>query len=99
MALQKVNTDAINQMATAISTTNANLNSAFSDLYTDGKNMDAHWNSSAGNAATTLMYSLFKGNEARSAVLENYIVFLRQYVTQGYIAAEEQNTKLADQFL
>lgn len=99
MALQKVNTEAINQMAAAIADANANLNDAVSDLYTDGKNMDANWDSKAGSAAVTLMYDLFKGNEARSVVLENYVAFLRQYVTQGYTAAEDQNTKLADQFL
>lgn len=99
MALQKVNTEAIASMATDIANANQKMNEAFSRVEIDGKNMDTRWNSKAGTQAATIMYNLFKGNEARSAVLENYVTFLQQFINPSYTAAEEQNTKLSDQFL
>ena len=99
MKSQKVNTVAIETMAGAISTANNNINQSFENLKTKGREMDNAWNSGAGSKAVTMMHDLFKGNEARSTVMENYVVFLRNVVNPGYNSAEEANTSLADQFL
>lgn len=86
-------------MAGAIASANSNINQSFEDLRKKGQNMDNSWNSKAGKQAVTLMHQLFKGNDARSAVLENHIAYLQNVVNPGYISGEDQNTSLADQFL
>ena len=99
MALQKVNTEAIAAMAQAIATANDSINSSFETLRNQGGEMESSWKSKAGSLAVTMMHELFNGNEARSVVLENYVNYLNKMVNPGYIASEEQNTSLADQFL
>lgn len=99
MAIQKVNTDGILAAANTLSASNAAMNDAFNVLRSAGYTMENSWNSRAGTAAASLMYQLFNGNEARSAVLQNYVNLLQQSVTPGYVNAETVNTKLSDQFL
>lgn len=99
MSMQKVNTESISAMANAISTTNTTLNSEFYTVQTAGNTMDANWNSDAGGLAISKMYQLFRGNEERSAVMENHANFLRNLVVTNYNASETENTKLSDLFL
>lgn len=99
MSIQKVNTEAIAAAASAIASANANINSSFDELRNAGSDMAGSWNSRAGSAAETTLYQLFKGNEARSAVMQNYLNILQQVVNPGYESGETENTKLADQFL
>ena len=99
MAEQKVNTEAIDQMALAIAAANNNINTSFETLRKGGTKLEENWKSKAGSQAVTTMYSLFNGNESRSAVIENYVNFLSKQVSPGYVSSETQNTKLADQFL
>ncbi|MBQ7015851.1 MAG: hypothetical protein IJN10_02680 [Firmicutes bacterium] len=99
MAIQKVNTDGILSAASSLSLCNANMNDAFAVLRSAGHTMENSWNSRAGSAAASLMYQLFNGNEARSAVLQNYVNLLQQAVAPGYVESESVNTKLSDQFL
>lgn len=99
MSIQKVNTEAIAAAASAVNAANARINSEFDRVRSAGTAMDNAWNSRAGNAARDLMYELFKGNESRSAVLQNYANTLHQVVTPGYDSSESENTKLADLFL
>ena len=95
----KVNAESIESMAAAIYIANDNINGSFEALKIKGKELDNCWNSKAGSQAATLMHQLFKGNEARSAVLRNHVDYLRYVVNSGYMSAEECNTSLADRFL
>ena len=97
--MQKVNTESISAMANAISSTNTTLNSEFYNVQTAGNTMGANWNSDAGSLAISKMYQLFRGNEERSAVMENHANFLRNLVVTNYNASETENTKLSDLFL
>ncbi|MBQ7016707.1 MAG: hypothetical protein IJN10_07130 [Firmicutes bacterium] len=99
MAIQKVNTDGILNAAASLSLCNANMDEAFASLYKTGTTMENNWNSKAGSAASSLLYQLFNGNQARSTVLQNYVNLLQQSVSPGYVNSETINTKLADQFL
>ena len=99
MAIQKVNTDGILAAASSLAACNASMNDSFAVLRSLGHTMENSWHSRAGTAAASLMYQLFNGNEARSAVLQNYVNLLQQAVAPGYINSETVNTKLSDQFL
>lgn len=99
MSIQKVNTEAIAAAAAAINSANARLNGEFDRVRAAGMSMDNAWNSRAGNAAQNLMYELFKGNDSRSAVLQNYADTLLKVVDPNYTQSESANSKLADLFL
>lgn len=98
MAKQVVNTDRISSSANKLRTVNNNINNEFKTLEKKAKQLDNNWKSAAGDAARTKMYQLFKNNEARSSVLQNYINMLEQQVNPGYTNSETANTKLADKF-
>lgn len=93
-----VNADGITATAAKLRNVNNNINNSFNSLTKSAGRLENNWKSEAGSKASTLMYQLFKGNETRSAVIQNYINMLEQQVTLGYIAAEEANTTIADMF-
>jgi len=98
MAKQVVNTDRLTSAANKLRTVNNNINGELRTLQNKANQLDSNWKSAAGDAARTTMYQLFKNNEERSAVLQNYINMLQQQVNPGYINTETVNTKLADKF-
>lgn len=93
-----VDTDRIAAVANKLRTVNTNINREFGVLQSRAGQIDSNWNSMAGDTARTMMYQLFKQNEMRSMVLQNYINMLEQQVAPGYINAETVNEKLADKF-
>lgn len=99
MALQKVVTEEIAAAAGTLTQINNQLNNEVDNLQRIGSNLLSSWESAAGSAAQTTLCQLLKGNEARSAVLDNYINMLQQVVNPSYTSAEETNTKLSDMFL
>lgn len=99
MAVQKVNTEGIGITVSTLTSTNSNINIAFENMKKTCSNIEGTWNSRAGDKAVNQMYQIFKGNEARSSVMQNYIALLQQIVTPGYIQGENENSKLADMFL
>ena len=98
MAKQVVNTDRISSSANKLRIANNNINNEFKTLEKKAKQLDSNWRSAAGDAACTKMYQLFKNNDVRSTVLQNYINMLEQQVNPGYANTETVNTKLADKF-
>ena len=98
MAKQVVNTDRLSSSANKLRSVNNNINSAFGTLRSRGKQLDNSWKGAAGESARTTMYQLFQHNDARSAVLQNYINTIEQQINPGYVSAETTNTKLADKF-
>ena len=98
MAKQAVNTDRIASAANKLRTVNNAINSEFSNMQKKAQQLDSNWKGAAGETARTTMYQLFKNNEPRSTVLQNYINLLEQQINPGYIDAETVNTTLADQF-
>lgn len=98
MAIQKVNTEAVAAAAAAITSANNHINAAFDAVRSAGSDLQTQWNSRAGSAAQDLIYRLFKGNDSRSAILQNYANTLQQVVTPGYVQSETTNAKLADLF-
>jgi hypothetical protein len=99
MAKQTINTENVASSAGKLRTANNNINCEFEKMQGKAKLLDnENWKSAAGEAARTKMYELFKGNEPRSAVLQNYVEMLEQQVNPNYIATESTNTKLADKF-
>ena len=99
MPMQKVNTMQISAIANAISSANSTLDAEFSNVQSAGQNMASNWNSEAGRSAITKMYELFRGNEARSTILENHVNYLQQTVVVNYNSAEQSNNELSDLFL
>lgn len=98
MTKQVVNTDRLTSVANKLRTVNNNITSEFRTLQNKAKQLDTNWKGAAGEAARTTMYQLFKNNEVRSTVLQNYINMLEQQVNPGYTNTETVNTKLADKF-
>ena len=99
MSIQKVNTEAISAAATQISSVNTAINQAFEPIISKKNSLESSWNSPAGDAAITLLNQVLQGNEARSAVMQNFATILQQVVSPGYDQGETQNTKLSDLFL
>lgn len=99
MELQKVRTENISAAAEKLYQVNAAIDSRFSDV-SDGRGiLGSNWNSAAGTAAKDRLSQLCKGSEARFAVMENYVTYLRRLVAPGYESAETANTNLSDLFL
>lgn len=98
MAIQMFNSENVLSAADKLQTINNNINRDFESLQKSLKSLESNWKSPAGTVAHTLMYEILKGNETRSNVIDNYTRVLTQYVSQGYIIAEENSTKLADLF-
>lgn len=98
MALQKVNTDSIAAAAAAIRSTDAGLTAGVEQLRTMCTNLLGSWESSAGSTAQSVFLDISRGDEARSAVLQNYAAMLTEVVNPGAETAENTNTKLADLF-
>ena len=98
MAKQSIDTDRVTYAANKLRQTDKAINKEFQTLQKAAKRLESDWKSSAGSAAHTVMYELLKYNEARSAVLQNYISMLEEQLNPGYLKAENANTKLADKF-
>ena len=93
-----VNTVEIASAINKLRASNNTINHEFSTLQNKAKQLDNNWKSMAGDAARDTMHGIFKNNEARSAVLQDYIKHLESTVNPGYIATEINNTELANQF-
>lgn len=95
---QAVDSQRLLDVVTVLRTTDSELTKGMESLKRAVSRMENAWRSEAGDCAVQAMYQLFKNNDARSTVLQNYIAFLEQMAVPGLINAEETNTKLADQF-
>lgn len=99
MPRQLIEIEKVAAVATVLQSVNDSIDDAFDQMSkVSDRYLSQYWNSEAGCAAITWMFKIFKGNESRSAVIQNYINFLNQQVNPGYRAAEQVNTSLADQF-
>ena len=98
MTKQIVDTEIISSSANKLRTADSNINSAFTTMQAKARQLDSNWKSRAGDAAISTMHSIAKNNDARSAVLQNYVNMLLQQVDPGYVSAENANVSLADKF-
>lgn len=98
MTKQTVNTEGIASAAGKLRGINSNITFVFGTLKTTAKLLDDDWKGSAGESARTFMYEIFKGNEAREAVLQSYADMLEQKINPEYIETETANKSLADKF-
>lgn len=99
MTNQVVNTEEILAVAQTLTTINSNIQSHFDTVEKKANTVATSWNSTAASKAETLQYQMKKSNEARSTVLENYINVFTQTISPNYIATEDANISLAEQFL
>lgn len=99
MADIKVNTQKIHDVASKIDGYNKAVNDAITNLDRAMSTLDYNWNSDAGNQANN-RYAALKRNycQARSTVVANFTSYLRNVAEAGFIEAETENTRLADQF-
>jgi len=98
MANQKVDTDKIISSANRLHTVNNNINNAFNAMQDKARLLDYNWNGEAGDAARSMRNQIFRNNDARSSVLQNYVSMLEQQINPGYTDAENVNTRLSDNF-
>ena len=99
MAKQSIDTERVATTVTRLRNISRNISGAFSRMEQTAKSgLISNWKSSTGDAALTKMLELFKNNQARDTVLNNYIILLEQQVKPGYENAEETNKSLASQF-
>lgn len=95
---QSLDTAALDTAVSALRSADGSINAAFTAVERQSGVLQGSWHSGAGSTAVTQLYQLIKGNESRSAVLQNYINLLVQQVEQGYVSVEEANTSLASYF-
>lgn len=99
MAKQSIDTERVAATVTRLRNINRNISNAFGTMERTAQNgISFNWKSATGDAALTKMLELFKNNQARETVLQNYIILLEQQVRPGYENAEETNRSLASQF-
>lgn len=98
MSRQVVNTDKISVSVNKLHIVDSNINEEFETLERKAKQLDNNWKSIAGDTAGTRMYRIFKNNEMRSAVLQNYINMLKDQINPNYTNTESTNVRLADKF-
>lgn len=96
--VQAVDSQKLMEVVRQLQTTNSDLTQRVNALRRCADRLEDAWSSRAGGSAVTAMYRLLNNDEARSAVLKNYIAFVQQKALPGYVDAEEINQKLADQF-
>ncbi|MDR1703296.1 MAG: hypothetical protein LBS19_01240 [Clostridiales bacterium] len=98
MAKQSIDTARVGVTITKLKSVNNAIDNEMSALERTSKRLDDGWNSSAGDAAIGTLRRIISGGKARHSVIKNYIAMLEQQINPGYIAVEEHNTKLADNF-
>lgn len=99
MAIQSIDTERVAAAITHLKNVNQNINSAFTTMeQASNGTLEQNWKSPAGDLAMTSLLELLKINQARDAVLKNYIALLEQQITQGYVSTETTNKSLASQF-
>ena len=98
MTKQVVNTEIISSASSRLRTANSNINNEFRALQTKMRQLNTNWKSAAGAVAQTTMEQIFRYNETRSAVIQNYHNMLEQQINPGYSDTEIKNKKLADKF-
>lgn len=96
--IQSINTESLDTAISQLRNAQANMNDAFEKVSNQATILRNSWKSTAGSKAETRLYEFLKANEARDAVLSNYIAVLTQVVEQGYLSVEEANTTLASYF-
>ena len=97
MSRQSIDTTQVAVALNRIRTINNNINNQFNSLRSRMWPLNS-WRGPTGTAAQTLMHELFRNNEARSAVMQNYTDILERLINPSYQAAENQNRSLANLF-
>ncbi len=98
MAKQIIDTVRVSQTITKLKSVNSAIDNEMTVLEGTPKRLEGGWNSMAGDIACGMLRRILPGGKARSTVIRNYINMLEQQVNPGYIATEEHNTKLSDNF-
>lgn len=98
MAKQSITIEKVHSVAADLKSANDIINDAFQRMERSAAALGKDWKSSAGAAAQTKLYEIFKGNAARSSVLAGYRAVLERAVAPEYMSAESINSRLADQF-
>ncbi len=98
MTKQIIDTVRVGQTIAMLKSVNSAIDNEMTVLEGTPKRLDDGWNSRAGDIACGILRQILSGGKARSAIIRNYINMLEQQVNPGYIATEEHNTKLADNF-
>ncbi|MGN0577026.1 MAG: hypothetical protein ACI4J4_00245 [Ruminiclostridium sp.] len=93
-----VDTEKIGEAVAVLQNAENNISSEFERMKKAAARLEDGWKSRAGSKACTTMHQLFRGGEARSAVMNNYVNILKQQINPNYISAEKENKSLADIF-
>lgn len=94
---QKVDPEKIDATASRLQQINNRIAEAFTNTEQRGKNLMLNWKGDAGEQGRQYMAELLRANEARQAVLDNYIALLKN-AAENYRNVEKENTKLSDMF-
>jgi pyruvate/2-oxoacid:ferredoxin oxidoreductase beta subunit len=97
MSKQSIDTTKVVDAINNIRTINNSINQEFNALRSKMWPLNS-WKGPTGTTAQTQMHELFKNNEARSAVMQNYTDTLERLVNPAYQEAESQNRSLANLF-
>lgn len=95
----KINTDAVVNTADVITNFSKYLETSRNDADRAVSNLDNAWESPGASKMIGIYNKLKKeGCPNVQKVLGGYVTMLNQQISDGYIAAEENNKTLADQF-
>lgn len=99
MANLKINTNSAVVAATHIKTINNQIRDSFSNVKKAISQLDNAWDGSAAtNSIGKFNEIKSKFPEARYKVVDNYVNYLLQQVSEGYVQTEDTNKSLADAF-
>lgn len=94
-----VNSDQVNKIADEIDFANKNLKNELNNTSNIMKNLGSSWDSTAYRESNTA-FQKFEQEYSNSyeKIISNYVTFLREQVSKGYIDEEKKNTDLAKAF-
>lgn len=94
-----VNSDQVNKIADEMDLANKNLKNELNNTSNIMKNLGSSWDSSAYRESNTA-FQKFEQEYSNSyeKIISNYVTFLREKVSSGYVEVEKKNSDLSSAF-
>ena len=98
MSVQIIDTQVIQNTAATLHRVNESIADKSRQTEASVKALGNSWRSPGGSAALSALDQIFRMEEPRRQVLENYITILERIINPNYLSAEDVNKKLASYF-
>ena len=94
----KIDTETVAGVASRLDGYNNTIEAQYASMKSAVNSMYGEWNSPGGTRAMDRINKVLKMADQRKDVLDQYTKTLQMFINPAYLAAEDTNTSLADQF-